>query len=108
MRWTPDLRGWRRSVLVGTLSWRNGNRRSSGAARGRPELPASLLRLNGANLVETCRTMLSVGERQVLYPAKTAWVRHRRWAMPTVHLCYGKALDESQPSSASRCQANLT
>ena len=36
MRWTPDLRGWRRSVLVGTLSWRNGNRRSSGAARGRP------------------------------------------------------------------------
>lgn len=36
MRWTPDLRGWRRSVLVGTLSWRNGNRRSSGGALGRP------------------------------------------------------------------------
>lgn len=36
MRWTPDLRGWRRSVLVGTLSWRNGNCRSSGAALGRP------------------------------------------------------------------------
>ena len=36
VRWTPDLRGWRRSVLVGTLSWRNGNRRSSGGALGRP------------------------------------------------------------------------
>ena len=36
VRWTPNFRGWRRCGLVDILCWRNGNRRSSGGALGRP------------------------------------------------------------------------